>query len=101
MHYPIPIKEFQYADGFVSAYCADHSLHFLIGKCTVDVICQKMGLKGVRYNFVPSKGGRGWPGDVKLAHLSIDKITSLGWKNRYSSDQAVEISIDETLKTIT
>ncbi len=66
-----------------------------------DRVCQKMGLKGVRYNFVPSKGGRGWPGDVKLAHLSIDKITSLGWKNRYSSDQAVEISIDETLKTIT
>ncbi len=65
-----------------------------------DRICQKMGLKDVKYNLVPSEGGRGWPGDVKMAQLSIEKLELLGWKNRYSSDKAVELSIDETLKML-
>ncbi len=65
-----------------------------------DGVCKAMGLKGVKYRFNPSADGRGWPGDVKVAQLSIEKITGLGWKNRYESDAAVELSIGEVLKAI-
>jgi UDP-glucose 4-epimerase len=36
--------------------------------------------------------GRGWPGDVKLMLLSIEKLKSLGWRPRYSSYEAVRLA---------
>jgi len=42
------------------------------------------------------KGGS-WKGDVKIAGLSIKKLLSFGWKNKYSSREAVEKAVDETL----
>lgn len=65
-----------------------------------DGVCKIMGLKGVRYRFVPGNDGRGWPGDVKIAQLSIEKITKLGWRNRYGSDEAVQTSIGEIFRGI-
>jgi hypothetical protein len=41
--------------------------------------------------------GGGWKGDVKVAELSPKKIYAKGWKNRYSSDEAVELAVQETL----
>jgi len=34
---------------------------------------------------------------VKIVELSIKKVLSLGWKNKYSSREAVEKAVDETL----
>lgn len=36
--------------------------------------------------------GRGWPGDVKLMLLSIERLKSLGWRPRYSSYEAVRLA---------
>ncbi len=62
-----------------------------------DTVIGKMGLKNVKVTLTGGVDGRGWKGDVKVAQLGIDKLKSTGWKNRYSSDEAVEISVDETL----
>lgn len=42
-------------------------------------------------------GTRGWIGDVPEFDYSLDKINSLGWKARFSSDEAVRISIRKIL----
>ncbi|OWP56513.1 MAG: UDP-glucose 4-epimerase [Thermoplasmatales archaeon B_DKE] len=62
-----------------------------------DIIVDKMHLGKVEYRFTGGIDGRGWKGDVKVAQLAIDKLSSTGWKNRYSSDEAVELAVDETL----
>lgn len=62
-----------------------------------DIIVDKMHLGKVEYRFTGGIDGRGWKGDVKVAQLAIDKLSSTGWKNTYSSDEAVELAVDETL----
>ncbi len=39
-----------------------------------------------------TRDGRGWPGDVKYMRLSIEKLKSHGWRPRYSSREAVELT---------
>lgn len=62
-----------------------------------DIIVDKMHLGKVEYRFTGGIDGRGWKGDVKVAQLAIDKLSSTGWKNTYSSDEAVELAVEETL----
>ncbi len=62
-----------------------------------DTVVEKMHLGKVKYDFTGGIDGRGWKGDVKVAQLAIDKLLSTGWKNRYSSDAAVELAVEETL----
>jgi len=38
---------------------------------------------------------RGWKGDVPLMLLDISKIKKLGWKPRYNSKEAVELTVKE------
>lgn len=60
------------------------------------VLVDKMGLTDATLNF--TGGTRGWPGDVPQMFLAIEKLSKLGWKNRYNSRQAVEIAIERMLK---
>ena len=66
-----------------------------------NIVIDKMNLKNVK---IITKGGtpdgRGWPGDVKKMHLDIKKLKRIGWKPKYASNKAVEISVDEILKEI-
>lgn len=62
-----------------------------------ETVISKMGLHNVKVNYTGGVDGRGWKGDVKIAQLGIDKLKSTGWKNSYSSDGAVEVSVEETL----
>jgi UDP-glucose 4-epimerase len=39
------------------------------------------------------KGGRGWIGDIKNMLLSTDKIKRRGWKNNYSSEDSVSLTV--------
>jgi len=62
-----------------------------------DIVIEKMHLSNVEKTLVKTedeKGG-GWKGDVKIAELAVKKLLSLGWKNRYSSREAVEIAVEE------
>jgi UDP-glucose 4-epimerase len=38
-------------------------------------------------------GDRGWKGDVPVVRIATDRIRSLGWRNRYSSEEALRASI--------
>ena len=40
------------------------------------------------YRFTGGINGRGWKGDIKVTHLAIDKLLSMGWKSRYTSDES-------------
>ncbi|MHB1493173.1 MAG: NAD-dependent epimerase/dehydratase family protein [Thermoplasmataceae archaeon] len=69
-------------------------------KKIAETVIEQMGLKGIPMKFTGGPEGRGWKGDIKHAFLSIEKMTSLGWKNRYSSDEAVNQAVAESLKQI-
>ena len=60
-----------------------------------ETIVEEMGLKDVKFNY--TGGERGWAGDVPRFQLSTEKMKKLGWKPRYSSDEAVRKAIRETL----
>ena len=42
-----------------------------------------------------SGGTQGWPGDVPVSRLVPDKLAKLGFKLRYTSDQAVEMAVKQ------
>jgi UDP-glucose 4-epimerase len=64
-----------------------------------DIVIKEMGLKNVKRKY--SGGARGWIGDNPIVHLSIDKIKSLGWKPQFSSQKAVLVTAQWTLKNFT
>ena len=59
-----------------------------------DIVVRVLGLGKVRYKYKPwGREGRGWPGDVKLMLLDIEKITrETGWRPTLSSREAVELT---------
>lgn len=65
-----------------------------------DEVTRQMGLENVEYRFTGGEGGRGWKGDVKVAQLGIDKLLATGWKNRYTSDESVSVSVGEALSQL-
>lgn len=45
-------------------------------------------------------GAQGWPGDVPRFNYSIERLKTLGWTPRHTSDQAVERAIEELAKEL-
>jgi UDP-glucose 4-epimerase len=64
-----------------------------------DLVVQRMGLSGVRYEYTGE--ARGWKGDVPVVRFSSDKLASLGWRCRYSSTEALIDSIDANIAEVT
>lgn len=60
-----------------------------------EMVIEEMGLKDVKFKY--TGGIRGWPGDVPRFQLDVTKIKKLGWKERYTSDEAVRKAIREIL----
>ena len=61
-------------------------------KKIADIVSQEMGLKP-KYQFTGGvDGGRGWKGDVKTMLLSIKEIEELGWKPKYGSREAIQMT---------
>ncbi len=56
------------------------------------IVSEVLGLKPRVVLRGGTPDGRGWPGDVKLMLLSIEKLKSLGWRPRYSSSEAVRLT---------
>lgn len=61
-----------------------------------DIICEKMGLFGIPYNYTGGRGG--WKGDVPQFQYDLTKIHNAGWHASCNSDQAVEYTVEEVLK---
>ena len=54
------------------------------------VVVEEMGLKDVSFTYKKvTEDGRGWKGDVKFMRLANEKIKSVGWRPKYSSEGAV------------
>ena len=67
------------------------TVDYLTVKEIADIVCQKMGLADVKYEF--TGGSRGWKGDVPIYRLDTEKIRSLGWKSEMNSRKAMEYSV--------
>ena len=50
-----------------------------------------LGLSGVEFSY--SGGPRGWKGNVPVIRFDTQKLRATGWRNRYSSRQALEKSM--------
>jgi UDP-glucose 4-epimerase len=64
-----------------------------------DIVIEEMGLQDVKRHF--TGGARGWPGDQPRVYMNVDKMHSLGWSTRYTSNQAVRIATRRYLGTAT
>ena len=63
-----------------------------------DIVCERMKLSGVRYDF--TGGSRGWKADVPVYRLDTAKIRALGWANRRNSAQAVTAAVDSMIEDL-
>ena len=57
-------------------------------------VIKKMKIKPA-INYTGEK--RGWAGDVPKMYLDISKISELGWKPKYNSRKAIQLTIDRLL----
>jgi len=60
-----------------------------------DIVCNEMGLKNVNYNY--TGGNIGWKGDVPTFEYDLQKISTMGWSAKYTSDEAVRKTVKEVL----
>ncbi len=60
-----------------------------------DMVSEEMGLQNVKYLY--SGGKTGWKGDVPEFQYDLSKIHDTNWKSRYTSDEAVRLSIRRIL----
>lgn len=58
-----------------------------------DFVVTHCGLQNVQFQY--TGGDRGWIGDVPQVRFSIEKIRKLGWQPEMTSDQAVQLAIQE------
>ncbi|MFC2122902.1 NAD-dependent epimerase/dehydratase family protein [Bacteroidota bacterium] len=61
-----------------------------------NVLVEEMGLADVEFKY--TGGERGWPGDVPQVRLDPSRMEELGWKPRYTSDEAVRRAIKDILE---
>ncbi len=59
-----------------------------------EIVCEEMNLNP---EFRFTGGKRGWKGDVPVMLLSIEKLKSLGWKPKYTSEKAVRQTVRDLL----
>jgi UDP-glucose 4-epimerase len=57
------------------------------------IIINQLGLQTkIRYAS-EQKDGRGWKGDIKNMLLSTEKLKKIGWRNNYSSEESVSLTV--------
>jgi len=70
-------------------------------KRIAEIVVEELGLKDVKMKFTGGvDGGRGWFGDVKVMHLSVEKLMSLGWQPKLGSEGAIRAATKELLKEV-
>ena len=60
-----------------------------------DIVCECMGLIGIPYNYTGGRGG--WKGDVPKFQYDLQKIHNAGWSAKYTSDEAVRLTVENVL----
>ena len=65
------------------------------------IVCKNMGLNEIKINLTGGvDDGRGWKGDIKIAHLDITKLKNSGWTPKLSSINAADITSHEIIKEV-
>ncbi|WP_202319046.1 NAD-dependent epimerase/dehydratase family protein [Archaeoglobus neptunius] len=59
-----------------------------------EIVCEELGLTPV---FRFTGGERGWKGDVPVMLLDIGRLKALGWRPKYSSEEAVRMAVRDLL----
>jgi len=60
-----------------------------------EIVVEEMGFNNVKLHY--TGGNNGWKGDVPFYQYDLSRITKLGWKAQYSSDEAVRKSAREVI----
>ncbi len=60
-----------------------------------NMVAAAMGLDNVEFRY--TGGSRGWSGDIPQVRFDVTKMERLGWKPRYTSDEAVRQAVREML----
>ncbi|MDR0858997.1 MAG: GDP-mannose 4,6-dehydratase [Oscillospiraceae bacterium] len=60
-----------------------------------EIICEELGLQNVSFDYTGGRGG--WKGDVPKFQYDLTKIHKAGWNPRFSSDEAVRLTVKEVL----
>jgi UDP-glucose 4-epimerase len=62
----------------------------------IDVLaCSAVGVNSDNVDFQYSGGDRGWNGDVPKVLFNTEKIRSLGWLNKFTSEVAISKSLED------
>lgn len=64
-------------------------------KTIADIVCQKMNLSHIPFEFTGGKGG--WKGDVPVFAYDLSAIHALGWVAKMTSDEAVATTVEQEL----
>ena len=65
------------------------------------IVCKNMGLNEIKINLTGGvDDGRGWKGDIKIAHLDISKLKNLGWRPKLSSLEAADVTSQEIIDEV-
>jgi len=62
------------------------------------IVAEEMGLREVEFAFGDSP--QGWPGDVPTISLDERKAESFGWRARYSSSEALRLTVRSLLEPL-
>ncbi len=60
-----------------------------------DIVCKEMGLDHVKYSYTGGEGG--WKGDVPRFRYCTDKIHAAGWSAKFTSDEAVQKTVQNNI----
>lgn len=60
-----------------------------------DMVCEGMGLTGVKYEFTGGDGG--WKGDVPSFQYDISKAKEKGWTYKYDSTESVRKAVSDVM----
>jgi UDP-glucose 4-epimerase len=60
-----------------------------------NIICEEMKLRNVCLEYTGGRGG--WKGDVPVFSYNLSKIHAAGWAAKYTSDEAVRLTVREVL----
>jgi UDP-glucose 4-epimerase len=64
-----------------------------------EIITKELKLENAQIKYISSEdSGRGWRGDVKNMLLSTQKLKRYGWKTRYSSSEAVRLTVRKIIE---
>jgi len=66
-------------------------------KRIAEIVCEELNLNP-KFRF--TGGDRGWKGDVPVMLLSIEKLKRIGWRPKYSSEEAVRMAVRDLIEEL-